>query len=233
MEPFAGSARLFFAAQPEKAVLGDINDEVISVYRAVRDEPNEVSCALESIPRTSEAYYLLRATKPELLTSAQRAARLIFLMKACFNGVYRTNKSGLFNVPMGNRIYAIPNRQEILDAHYLMRGLEVHSGDFKKTLQASRPGDWIYLDPPYRMDGRYRGEYGYRGKFCSDDRGDLVSISRELGDSGRKIMLSYCHDEGIIEAFSNWNIHRLEARRSVSGKIAARGRAIELVLTNY
>ncbi|GGC96347.1 hypothetical protein GCM10011396_49670 [Undibacterium terreum] len=114
IEPFAGSASLYFELMPIQAIVADVNPCVIDVYQAIKSDADAVSDMLDSIPRTREAYYSLRALSPISLTIEQRAARLIFLMKACFNGVYRTNRRGQFNVPMGDKIYALPSRDELL-----------------------------------------------------------------------------------------------------------------------
>lgn len=214
-------------------MVGDINPEVVDVYRAIKEDPHAVADVLESIPQTSDAFYVLRKTQPIELDLAHRAARLIFLMKSCFNGVYRTNLRGEFNVPMGNRVYALPSREILLSTQRQLRGTSLVSGDFRTTLARSRPGDWIYMDPPYRQAGRYRGEYGYGNEFAQGKLAEFVKVARELTAKGRFITISYAHDEDLISALPGWAVHRVVAARTVAGKQAVRGLVPELILTNY
>lgn len=231
VEPFAGSASLYFKLRPSKAVLGDINPGVVDVYRAIQADPHKLCDVLESIPKTGEAYYSLRALEVDSLNLVQRAARLIFLMKACFNGVYRTNRAGRFNVPLGNRMYAVPTRTELVEASKLLQGAELVAGDFEATLALSRPGDWVYLDPPYRRAGRYRGEYGVDFDDSSLDR--LLRLALATAASGRLVALSFCDDARLVERLRGWTVTRASARRTVSASAASRLETVELVFTSY
>lgn len=233
IEPFAGSACLFFAIEPHRAILGDINPELANLYNAIKTSPQEVYEALTGIPANADGYYRLRAVDPHCITNSQRAARLIFLMKACFNGVYRTNMRGEFNVPMGNRVYALPTLQELIRASVQMQNAEILLGDYAKTIELSAPGDWIYLDPPYRNAARYRGEYGYAADFNKDHMTLFIERARRLADNGRFVTVSYYYDEGLIASFPGWFVHRASARRSVAGNTRSRGRVAELILTSY
>lgn len=233
MEPFAGSACLYFSLKPAKAILGDINPEVINLYDAVKSDPAGVSDALESIPKTRDAYYTLRAIKPCDMSQSQRAARLIFLMKACFNGVYRTNRSGVFNVPMGDRVYGLPSKEDLLRSQSQLHHTHLVLGDFSKTLELTKPGDWIYMDPPYRSSGRYRGEYGLSTDFQAKGLSALVAHAKKLSSSGRLLTISYSYDEALIDSLAGWYVHRVSTARTVAGNVAVRGKTAELILTNY
>lgn len=233
IEPFAGSACLLFSLEPDRAILGDINPEVINLYQAIRDDPEGVFYDLASIPRTPDAYYQLRAICPHEITATQRAARLIFLMKACFNGVYRTNRKGEFNVPMGDRVYALPSLEDFDRVRAQLLRTELVLGDFSKTIQKSSPGDWIYMDPPYRSSGRYRGEYGYAADFRNEQLALLIRSAKQLASKGTSITISYSDDDALIDALPGWTVHRVSAYRAVAGNAIARGRAAELILTNY
>ncbi|MDD5329614.1 MAG: Dam family site-specific DNA-(adenine-N6)-methyltransferase [Sulfuricella sp.] len=233
VEPFAGSACLYFALEPQIAILGDINAQVIDVYRAIRSDPNSVADALEEIPKTADAYYKLRAQDPSSLNLSQRAARLIFLMKACFNGVYRTNLRGEFNVPMGDRVYALPTRKHLIETHQLIQNAHLVSGDFRETLALSRPGDWVYMDPPYRKIDRYRGEYGYAGRFGESEMSLLIDTARELASRGISVTMSYAYDEAFVRSLSGWSVHLVSATRSVASKAEFRLKVPEVILTSY
>lgn len=233
IEPFAGSACLFFRMRPNKATLGDINPEVIDVYTAVRDTPAEVHRYLASIPVSADAYYSLRELDRATLTLEQRAAQLIYLMKACFNGVYRTNRNGKFNVPMGSRTYSIPTLQELLAASSVLRGTKLVTGDFKTAFVDAQPGDFVYLDPPYPTVTRYRGEYGYAARFENKDKLRLLAAARELTDRNVYVMLSYVHDEEMIEGLKGWGRMYESVRRTVAGRATFRNDVSEMVMTNY
>jgi DNA adenine methylase len=233
VEPFAGSASLFFEMAPKESILGDLNSCVIDVYRAIQMDAEGVAATLDGIPKTPEAYYQLRSLDTMKLSLVQRAARLIFLMKACFNGVYRTNKLGKFNVPMGDKIYALPSRDELFKAQSLLRGARLLNADFAETVNHCRPNDWIYMDPPYRSHGRFRGEYGYNAEFCSVRVASLVTAIKRLSDSGCYVTLSYSFDEELIDALSGWYVTSVTARRSVAGELSKRVLAREIIVQNY
>lgn len=233
IEPFAGSACLYFRMRPTRATLGDINPEVIDVYTAVRDNPTEVHRYLDSIPVSSDGYYTVRELDREMLTIEQSAARLIYLMKACFNGVYRTNRRGRFNVPLGSRIYAIPTLQQLLAASSLLSGATLVSGDFEAALAGVQAGDFVYLDPPYPTTSRYRGEYGYAAHFDNEDKRRLLAAARELTERNVFVMLSYVHDDEMIEELGGWSRMYESVRRTVAGGAKYRHAMNEMVMTNY
>lgn len=233
LEPFAGSAVLFFELAPAKGVLGDINPEVIATYTAIRDEPDSVYSFLETIPKTNEGYYKLRAIDPSTLNGAQRAARLIFLMKACFNGVYRTNRQGLFNVPLGNRFFALPDREAIDNASRALKNINLVCGDFSNSISNASAGDFIYIDPPYSDSKRFRGEYSYKGAFKYDDLERLLDICKHLSKKDVKILLSFKESEDIVDALKGWSFKHIEVARSVSGFAHSRRNAREILAYNY
>ncbi|MFC0350656.1 DNA adenine methylase [Undibacterium danionis] len=233
VEPFAGSASLFFSIEPNEAILGDLNTCVMEVYQAVRDDPTGVHETLCSIPKTKDAYYMLRGLSPSDLTRLQRAARLIFLMKACFNGVYRTNQLGQFNVPMGDKIYSLPSKEELLIAQSLLQRTQLYNQDFSKTTALCKPNDWVYFDPPYKAVKRYRGEYGYESKSHNVLFDELVNDAQRLAEIGCYVTISYAFDEELIGKFCGWNFLHVNARRSVSGSMKERKLAKELIIQNY
>lgn len=232
-EPFAGSAVLFFELLPSSGVLGDLNPEVVATYSAIRDNPSDVHRHLESIPKTSEAYYKLRSVNPANLTDVQRAARLIFLMKACFNGVYRTNKQGIFNVPLGSKFFALPDRQNIESVSLALKKTDLVCGDFTTALVGAGPRDFVYLDPPYSDGSRFRGEYSYSGAFQSDDFSRLVDLCNELTRKKVRVLLSFKESEALEHSLEDWSFKRLDVTRSVSGFAHSRRIAQEILAYNY
>ena len=233
LEPFAGSAVLFFELLPSRGVLGDLNPEVIATYAAIRDEPNEVSRCLLSIPKTSDAYYTLRAINPNVLAGVQRAARLIFLMKACFNGVYRTNREGFFNVPLGNKFFGLPDGDAIDAASRALSKMDLVCGDFSKAIGSAVTGDFVYLDPPYSDGTRFRGEYSYQGAFKSADLSRLIAACYELTKKNVRVLLSFKESEAVVDALDGWSLKRFEVTRSVAGFAHSRQSAREILIYNY
>src|SRR5216683_17251 len=152
VEPFAGSACLFFHLAPRTALLGDINSELLSTYRHVRIRHQEVSKLLRKMRKSEREYYRVRSLQPDLLSSAKRAARFIYLNRYCFNGLYRTNANGGFNVPYGGRgSGSLPSPEALQRASRLLKRATLINGDFEKVLDRVKPGDFVYMDPPFSV----------------------------------------------------------------------------------
>ena len=136
VEPFCGSASLFFLLEPKASLLSDINTELINALALIRSRNRSVMDRYESLPNSSEVYYLVRALVPERLTRTERAARFLYLNRLCFNGLYRTNQSGQFNVPYGgNRNSAQLSREQIANASKLLKSCDLRNDDFKNTIR--------------------------------------------------------------------------------------------------
>ncbi|ABE45261.1 DNA adenine methylase [Polaromonas sp. JS666] len=232
-EPFVGSGALFFCLRPPLAFIGDVNPEVTSTYQALKDAPSQVAQHLTEIPKTKDAYLLLRQLRPADLTTAQRAARLIFLMKSCFNGVYRTNASGQFNVPFGSTIYKLPTSEELQSVSDALKLTQVRTGDYKSWLDIAGVGDFIYLDPPYSCSSRYRGEYGYDAIFGDVQLEELLTCCKALQNRGAKVMLSYKNNKQVVNALKDWRILNLAVPRSVNANSMGRTPAAEILAMNY
>lgn len=230
-EPFFGSGCLFFELRPARSIISDVNPDLISVYKTVRDSPTLVARHLESIPHTAEAYYQLRAISPKALTPIEASARFIFLMKSCFNGVYRTNKSGTFNTPFGGHVYHLPTELELVTLGKLLETCDLRSSDFETVLNDSNAGDFVYADPPYPSQ-KFRGEYGY-DRFSEDHMKRFAEAALAAQSRGVKIMLSFCESGWLQDHFKNWNWHHIKARRTVAAKSMNRKTVQELVITNY
>ena len=165
IEPFAGSACFFFKINPGRAVIGDANVELIETYRVVKDSPKEVSSILKEMPVSKEDYYLVRGIDVSSLKDQERAARFIYLNRFCFNGLYRTNTLGNFNVPFGApKNYNIPLEEDLVRASQALRNARIICADFEKVVKVhARAGAFVYLDPPfYRSSERTFREYNAR-----------------------------------------------------------------------
>lgn len=232
-EPFAGSASLFLALAPTSAVLGDINPHLIGAYRTVRARPSAVYREFRAIPGSKRAYYQIRAVDPNNLSAIQRAARFLYLNQFCFNGVYRENLRGQFNVPRGTKFRTLPTEDTYMEFARRLRTTELRCADFEDSLRDVRKGDFVYLDPPYaKHRARNRGEYG-RDAFGTDDIDRLVGMMKALDQIGAKVMTSFFNSTRLRGAFRNWSIRTIGVARSVSGFVSERGHVRELIICNY
>jgi DNA adenine methylase len=232
-EPFCGSACLYFEILPEKAVLSDMNYELIHAYQAVKDNPKSVHECLKDFVVCPVEYKRVRSLKVGDLTRFQRAARFIYLNKLCFNGVYRTNLKGEFNVPMGTKTGSIPTLEMLSEYSKSMSGVDFVSGDFLSIIDAAVMGDFIYLDPPYSKPGnKYRGEYG-PDCFDYNDVTRLIQLLEDLDSRGVKFALSYCECDLIRDALpARWNVEVVSVKRHVAGFHLHRKQVDEVIVSN-
>lgn len=234
IEPFVGSGALYFHLQPEYAILADVNPEVTAMYKAIKSNPAEVNMYLQGIPRSRDAYLQLREVSLVGLSEAQRAARLIFLMKGCFNGVYRTNQAGHFNVPFGSVVHKPPTLEALRSVSFSLRNTEIRTGDYKDiVLNEARADDFLYLDPPYSSSDRFRGEYGYKTTFRETQVGQLLHTCKQLDERGAKVMLSYKWDQQIVDELPGWKVIKLDVPRSVGARTSTRSAVLEILALNY
>jgi DNA adenine methylase len=230
VEPFAGSASLFFSLRPKNAVLGDLNHELIETYQAVRDSPSKVGRLARSFEDTEAAYYRIRDDVSPGKEVIFRAARFIYLNRHCFNGVYRTNKLGHFNVPRGTKTGSIQDERFFSDCAKLFASVKFIAGDFTKTLKHVRKGDFVYLDPPYSKEGRRpSGEYGY-GSFEEKDLNRLNDELERIDRLGAVFLLSYSTE--LENLRSDWSTSYARVQRSVAGFAEKRTEVREILVSN-
>jgi DNA adenine methylase len=234
IEPFAGSAALFFALQPRKALLNDINRELIFAFKQIRTFPEDVYDEVQRYPPDSGNFYRIRKLLPESLEPLQRAARFVFLNRFCFNGLYRTDQVGHFNVPFAaSGTGALPAREHFLAAARLLRRASLKCDDFEKIiLKHVRKGDFVYLDPPYAVGNRrvFR-QYDPR-TFGTEDLKRLGKALKEIDHRGAWFVVSYAYCREALECLAMWRTRRIYAHRNISGFARHRGLAAELVATN-
>ncbi len=232
IEPFAGSACLFFALAPTRAILGDLNAELIAFYRQLRRRPRPVAGVLEQLPRDPESYYAIRALQPADLPPDARAARFLYLNRMAFNGVYRTNRHGHFNVPVGRRVGAFPTVERLVRCARMLRGAELVPGDFQQTLSHVAAGDFVYLDPPYSRSshGNY-GVYGY-GSFDRREIDRLTRALHEIDRRGATFLLSYAAAPEVLSRLRKYRIGRVAVTAQVGGRRSRRSTRDELLVTN-
>ena len=234
VEPFVGSAALFFAAAPERAVLSDLNEELICTYSEIRDDPDGIADALDALTRRKDTYLRLRRTEPRGLTYQARAARFLYLNRYCFNGLYRTNSSGAFNVPYAPlRSGTTPSRERLHEVASLLRRADLHVGDYESVLvRVLRPFDFVYLDPPYAVANRRIFKQYDATTFGIADLDRLAHLLYAIDALGASFVLSYADCTEARSAFRDWPHIRVAAQRNIAGFSADRRRSYELLVTN-
>jgi DNA adenine methylase len=232
IEPFSGSACLFFAIRPHTAILGDLNSELIDAYKTLRAHPFLTWRELTGMPNESDFYYKIRDVDPTQLLPIKKAARFIFLNRHCFNGVYRTNRAGKFNVPMGTRLGTMPDQRHFNRCAYALRNADLMDNDFESVVSRARAGDFIYLDPPYaKVNARQRGEYGY-SSFNVPDLSRLDQSLQKIHTKKASFLLSYadCPEIDIIRG--RWFSKTIQVRRHVAGFHTHRCTVSEVLISN-
>jgi DNA adenine methylase len=232
-EPFAGSACLYFATRPRRAVLGDLNSDLIGFYRTLRHSPHAVARRLHGWRVDSATYYRVRALDPLELGASERAARFLYLNRLCFNGVYRTDRSGRFNVPYGRRTGALPSTERLVRCASALRAAELRDGDFEATVADAMAGDTVYLDPPYtQRPERSYGVYGY-GSFDVSELERMLRCLEDLDDRRVSFLFSYALLPGLIERVRpSWSVREVRTPSSVAAHTTARVVRHEILLSN-
>ena len=233
-EPFVGGGALFFAVAPRRATLSDNNGELIHCYRQVRDDVYRVLDALSRHVYDKAHYQDVRALEPLRLTPAQRAARFIYLNKTCFNGLWRVNRAGRFNVPIGR--YRNPRFHDpasLIAASEALRDVEVTHAPFEEALARAAPGDFVYLDPPYDPVSETASFASYTADgFTWDDQKRLARACISLNRRGVRFLLSNSATERVRELYRGFENRLVRAPRFINSKGGARGRVDELLVFN-
>lgn len=234
VEPFAGSACLFFALKPPKAILGDLNAELVATYREVKYRLTAVLKDLHKIPLNSaEEYLRLRSADPQTLTSSQRAARFIYLNRYCFNGIYRTNLQGQFNVPFsGRRCGAFPGDQVFAQCARRLRTASFVSGDFEKVLRKTAPGDFVYMDPPFAVRARRVFREYDPSTFTHEDIVRLRSWMQRLHAARISFVVSYAESEESDILKRGFDYQVVSVRRNIAGFVGSRTLSNEIIISN-
>ncbi|MGC2477795.1 MAG: Dam family site-specific DNA-(adenine-N6)-methyltransferase [Candidatus Sulfotelmatobacter sp.] len=233
VEPFAGSASLFFDVCPPAAILGDLNWELVTAYRAIRRDAQLVLQCLRRLPTGKASYYRIRGVNPCVLSDAELAARFLYLNHFCFNGLYRTNLSGRFNVPYGPpKDGGRFNEASVLAAAEKLQSAQLLYADFGETLSRAEAGDFVFLDPPYAVDGRRVFREYLPGSFNSMDLARLGLALEALDAKGAAFVITYADSAESRKLFAPWKRSRLWVRRNIAGFAADRRSYYELLATN-
>lgn len=219
IEPFFGGGALFFALQPENAVIADSNPELINMYRQIAGNVDEVIKILKQYENTSEMFYAVRNLRWEDLPEAEAAARTIYLNRTCFNGLYRVNKSGQFNVPFGK--YTNPkicDEDGLRAAAEALKKAEIVCGDYFLVLEYyAKPGDFVFLDPPYLPISEYADFKRYtKEQFYEEDHIELSKMVMRLHERGCHVILTNSNHPLVHELYAPFQIDVIQTKRYIS-----------------
>jgi DNA adenine methylase len=234
-EPMSGGAALFFHVQPARAVLADINSDLITYYSVLRDNPSELIHRLQSLTASREHYYALRESRP--CGRIQRAVRFAYLNRLAWNGLYRVNRKGRFNVPIGDRLpAAMWSEAELLRASAALAKTRLVTGDFRTTARRAVAGDFIFFDPPYPRGcqeqvgfNRYASDV-----FTVEDHRELAELIINMTRNSVQVMLTL-GDAGHFEQIYPRSLRRkrFESKALIACNGSHRRSVAELILTNY
>lgn len=234
-EPFLGGGAVFFSLQPEHAYLTDLNHELIEVYRIVRDDVERLIEALHRHYNDHDYFYRVRAWSPADLSPVERAARFIFLNRTCYNGLYRVNRAGQFNVPFGR--YANPticDEPTLRTASAALQNAHLAELDFERATEHAQQGDLIYFDPPYHPLSLTSSFTSYTSSgFAAAEQMRLAELFCALDKRGCYLMLSNSTAPLIRRLYDGFHVHEVDARRAINSNGDGRGVIKEYLITNF
>lgn len=244
-EPFVGGGALLFELSPKNATINDVNLELLAIYNCMKDD-ELYRLMLEELDKheerhNEEYYYEVRSwdrdNRFELEPLWKRAARAIYLNKSCFNGLYRVNAKGYFNVPSAKKekvnTYDLANMESIHE-YFKNDSITILSGDFVEATRTAKEGDFVYFDPPYDNFEDKESFTAYsKFDFNKDDQVRLANCFKDLSSRGVKCMLSNHNTKFINELYKNFNIYVVNAKRMINANANGRGNVEEVIITNY
>jgi DNA adenine methylase len=241
-EPFLGGGALLFNLQPHIAYINDINSELIRVYNIIKNDVDTLIAVLQNFKNESDYFYAVRdwdreKTTYSALSDVQKAARIIYLNKTCYNGLFRVNNAGEFNSPFGKyRNPNIVNAQTLyaVSAYFNTATVHLTSLDYSDVLKKLPKGTFVYLDPPYDPVSDTASFTGYvKGGFTRDDQIRLRKCCDELNAREIKFMLSNSATNFIKEQYASYHINIVKAKRAVNSDSTKRGEVDEIIVRNY
>ena len=243
LEPFVGSGAVFFYIKEhyslEEVILSDINDELINAFNVVKDHLESLIGVLKEHKKnhSTEYYYKIRSLDPSALSNIERAARFLYLNKTCYNGLYRVNSKGKFNVPIGRyKNPKIVDEEVLQKASMLLQDVTIKHQSFEKVLEDAHERDFVYLDPPYYPLSKTSSFTGYTKEvFMEKEQEKLAEVYSKLDKKGCLVMLSNSDTEFIhlLYGENGYDIRKVKARRAINSKADRRGEINEVVILNY
>ncbi|MCI5929454.1 MAG: DNA adenine methylase [Pseudoflavonifractor capillosus] len=241
-EPFLGGGAVLFALQPKRALVNDLNQDLITVYRVIKEDADALIEHLSRHENTPEYFYRIRDLDRDkeayaAMSDVEKASRLLYLNKTCYNGLFRVNASGAFNSPYGHyRRPNIVNEQTIRGVSRYFNSCDItfFSGDFASVLEQVPKGGFVYLDPPYDPVSDTASFTGYnRGGFGREEQVRLKECCDALTARGVKFLLSNSATPFIRELYGSYRVSIVQARRAVNSVASRRGAIEEVLVRNY
>lgn len=244
-EPFVGGGALLFKIQPNNFLINDFNSELIQTYKCFTNKIDfdnfKKLLNYHQNNHSEKYYYKIRDMDKDYnfknLPIYERAARMLYLNKACFNGLYRVNKSGYFNVPFGKKENIICYEEENFNELYNFfkeNKYEILNGDFEIAVKNAKKNDFVYFDPPYdTLDGKDSFTSYVKNSFGKEEQIRLANVFKKLSDKGVYIMLSNHNTKFIQSLYKNYKIHVVYAKRMINSDANKRGNVEEVIITNY
>lgn len=237
-EPFLGGGAIFFHLKPKRAMLSDLNQDLIHCYSTIKKEVQVLIKVLEKYQtqHDKEFFYKVREDyNSQALRGVERAAAFIYLNKSGFNGLYRVNSSGGFNVPFGEyKTMSVFDPDNLLAVNKLLKGTDLRVCSFEKIVDYAKPGDFIYLDPPYYPLNRTSNFTSYtKNDFLENEQKRLAATFKEFDEKGCLVMLSNSDTKFIKDLYKNFRIEKVKANRFINSNSEKRGAITELVILNY
>src|SRR3989344_5342594 len=237
-EPFVGGGAVFFDLLPDKGSISDLNKELITTYKVIKNDVEKLISSLKKHQTNKEYFLEVRAQDPNTLSDMNVASRFIFLNRTCFNGLYRVNSKGGFNVPFGK--YTNPlicYEVNLRRVSVSLQNIEIDHQDYKKVLEKARKGDFVYFDPPYYPISKTSSFTSYtKESFLDKEQIELRDTFVELHKRGCFVMLSNSDTPFINKIYSDIRgvkINKVEAGRAINSNGSGRGKITEVLVTNY
>lgn len=239
-EPFVGGGAVAFHIlgnyKPKEVYLFDINEELINCYNQIKKNPTKLISMLQEhkTKHNEEYFYKIRNLNPKQLDKLERASRFIYLNKTCFNGLYRVNSKGGFNVPMGKYMNPlISPKEDITQINLLLKNAKIKCSSFKEVLKFAKKGDFVYFDPPYYPLKKGAFTTYTKDNFLEKEQIELAETFKKLDKKGCKVMLSNSDTEFIKSLYKDYNLSFVKATRMINCNGQDRGKINEVVITNY
>lgn len=238
-EPFIGGGALFFELQPDNAYISDLNEELINLYKVVRDNVEELITDLQKHDISKEYFIEIRnidrTEEYKNWSNVKKASRFIYLNRTCFNGMYRVNSKGEFNVPFGHyKNPRILDENNLINCSNLLQRTEIRHADFSEILKKVKKRDFVYFDPPYVPLSETSSFTSYtKDGFDLDMQFKLRDVCDELDSMGVKFLLSNSDTKLVNELYENYNIKKVFASRQINANADGRGKITEVLVRNY
>jgi DNA adenine methylase len=235
IEPFVGGGAVFFHLTPPTAVILDKNIELINFYNVVKNWPDTLIDDLKKHQNDKDYYYRIRALDPKSMDAVSRASRFLYLNKTGYNGLWRVNKRGKYNVPFGRyKNPKIVDRENLLLVSEVLQNTRIGWGDFSKALDFVQSDTFVYLDPPYHPLSETANFTSYTSNsFGVDDQFRLAKVFKQLDKMGCIVMLSNSNTPFIYKLYKEYDIKVVQAKRTINCRADKRGSVSELVVRNY